>query len=196
MNLADHAAEVVDRGEGSDVVGEVLLAAQQHGAEVARQADSGGTSEQGVALGCCAVIQRKTVFQVEQRLHAAAQVFAALEADARTLDRTGIDADAVTVAGTGSCHLAVVRQAGVDDAVDGDRALRMCDAGEGAQHCQCQEGLSHEELQRLLNCCLIVGGSTTYPDRGNTQASRKKYQEDLIYLIKIYFHKQFNFLFF
>jgi hypothetical protein len=110
-----------DRHDADDI-----LAADVDGAVVGDDADRGFAVEQaGVRRGAkrdarAAGIIEQRAFQPEACLHAAAQVFLALDAPARHLHLTGIDLGLVALRAV----VGQAGQAGIDDAVHGNGRLR------------------------------------------------------------------------
>src|SRR5262249_20920531 len=116
----------------------VGLAAHEAAAGAERVARSVAGRGRGVAVGAV------TGFQLEGRLQAAAEIFDALEADARTARHAGVEANRLA-SGAAAIH----GQAQVDLAVEGDRRLGESGAGHGGEHC--------ESEQRLFHCEYLLG---------------------------------------
>src|SRR5206468_3720195 len=132
------------------------------GAElVARQTDKCLTAEFAAALLQRTVIDAEAVFQREDCLQAAAEVFSAAQAPTAAVHRAaGLLPVAVTVLVVG------VRDAGVDQAVQSDAALGVRRGGKNAR-----QGCDHESLFHLVTPKARIGGECCFgkPSRGRCE---------------------------
>jgi hypothetical protein len=131
----------------------VVLAAQCERAELlAAQARERLASKQPVVLPELAVLHVVAVFEHEDRLQAAAEILAAAQAEtaavdvaARRLHQRALRAALLDVVG--------VHHAGIDEAVQRDRTLRLrrCGGGKPCKRRECGGNLFHVKLLRSWN---------------------------------------------
>jgi hypothetical protein len=135
----DVAAPLVTCLERADEVDDgVVLATQRDRAVLARQADVSLTTEHQAALTELAGVHVETIFEHEDRLQAAAQIFGAAQAEAAALHHAA--GQTVQMA---ALRVVVEDEAFIDDAVKGHAALRMGCASERAQRDEREKRLFH-----------------------------------------------------
>ena len=125
----DVAAPLVACLERADEVDDgVVLTTQRDRTVLARQADVSLTTEHQAALTELAAVHVETVFEGEDRLQAATEVFGAAQAEAAALHHAAGHAVQMLAA-----RVVVEEQAFIDDAVKRHAALRMGSASKRAQ---------------------------------------------------------------
>jgi hypothetical protein len=139
------APTAVCRGLREIVDHRVVLPAQRDRAVIGRrQPDERLAAEHAATLAQRTAVHVKTVFEVEDRLQAAAQIFRSLEAPAAALRVA-----ALQLIGRLVTRVVRVVDALVEYPVQRNAALCVHRQGDGCGHRQCNHFLFHEDLPNL-----------------------------------------------